>query len=220
MIIAHNTSAINTFNQMNKVSKDSNKSMEKLSSGYKINRAADDAAGLSISEKMRSQIRGLNKAGENVEQSVSMIQTAEGALNESHAILQRMRELAVQSANDTNAGSDREALQSEINELTCEINRIANTTEFNGMKILNGSKTMLSDTENIFVANEGDIELGSFNGVINTAKLELSEPITFDGSKTYNGINYKSIKAVEGVNLITISKKEIQFAGNYLKRRH
>ena len=140
MIIAHNISAINTYNKMGVSSKSTDKSMEKLSSGYRINRAADDAAGLSISEKMRSQIRGLTQASTNAENGVSMIQTAEGALNEAHSIMQRMRELAVQAANDTNAASDREALQSEIDQLTSEINRIGNTTEFNGMKLLNGTK--------------------------------------------------------------------------------
>jgi len=142
MVISHNIPALNTYKALGISGKSSNKSMEKLSSGYKINRAGDDAAGLSISEKMRSQIRGLKQASTNSSNGISMIQTAEGALNEQHAILQRMRELAVQSATDTNAGEDREALQSELEQLTCEINRIGNTTEFNGMKILNGDKEL------------------------------------------------------------------------------
>ena len=114
------------------------KSMEKLSSGFRINRAGDDAAGLSISEKMRGQIRGLNQASRNAQDSISLIQTAEGALNETQAILQRMRELAVQSSNDTNVAKDREAIQGEMDELAKEITRIANNTEFNTQKLING----------------------------------------------------------------------------------
>ena len=141
MVVAHNISALNTYKSLGIAGSAMQGSMEKLSSGFKINKAGDDAAGLSISEKMRSQIRGLNQASTNAENGVSMIQTAEGALNEEHSILQRMRELAVQAATDTNASEDREALQSEFEQLTNEVNRIAATTEFNGMKILNGDKT-------------------------------------------------------------------------------
>lgn len=117
------------------------KAMEQLSSGLRINRAADDPAGLAISEKMRAQIRGLNQASRNAQDGISMIQTAEGALNETHSILQRMRELSVQAANDTNTQSERNAIQQEINQLTEEITRIGGTTEFNKMKLLDGSKT-------------------------------------------------------------------------------
>ena len=117
------------------------KSMERLSSGMRINRAGDDAAGLAISEKMRGQIRGLKQAARNAQDGISLIQTAEGALNETHAILQRMRELANQAANDTNTDVDRSEIQKEINELTSEINRIGNTTEFNTMRLLDGSKS-------------------------------------------------------------------------------
>ncbi len=115
--------------------------MEKLSSGFRINRAGDDAAGLAISEKMRGQIRGLDQASRNAQDGISMIQTAEGALNETHSILQRMRELAVQSANDTNVNVDRSEIQKEIDELAKEITRIANSTEFNTQKLINGAKT-------------------------------------------------------------------------------
>ena len=117
------------------------KSTEKLSSGYRINRAADDAAGLSISEKMRSQIRGLNKASSNAQDGISAIQTAEGALNEAHSILQRMNELATQSANDTNTTADRTAVQSEVNALTNELSRIASTSQFNTQNLLDGTFT-------------------------------------------------------------------------------
>lgn len=139
MRINHNISALNTHRQLTANNVGVSKSLEKLSSGLRINRAGDDAAGLSISEKMRGQIRGLEQAQRNAQDGISLIQTAEGALNESHSILQRMRELAVQSANDTNSVDDRAALQSELNELVSEIDRIAQDTEFNGEKLLSGS---------------------------------------------------------------------------------
>jgi flagellin len=132
-------SAMNTNRQLGISTSTLSTSTEKLSSGYKINRAADDAAGLSISEKMRSQIRGLNKASDNAQDGVSLVQTAEGALNETHSILQRMNELATQAANDTNTSVDRDAIQDEINQLTSEIDRIQSTTQFNTMNLLDGS---------------------------------------------------------------------------------
>ncbi|KAF6587333.1 MULTISPECIES: flagellin Hag [Paenibacillus] len=139
MIINHNIAAMNTHRQLNNNTTNTNKAIEKLSSGLRINRAGDDAAGLAISEKMRGQIRGLDMATKNGQDSISLIQTAEGALNETHSILQRMRELAVQSSNDTNTDKDREALQNEVDELAKEITRISNTTEFNTKKLLDGS---------------------------------------------------------------------------------
>ena len=141
MVVQHNLSAMNTNRQMGVVSSSLQKSTEKLSSGYKINRAGDDAAGLSISEKMRSQIRGLNKASSNAEDGISLIQVAEGALNETHSILQRMNELATQAANDTNTSVDRTAIKNEMDQLTSEINRIQSTTQFNTMNLLDGSFT-------------------------------------------------------------------------------
>ncbi|MBU8731779.1 flagellin [Cytobacillus oceanisediminis] len=138
MRINHNIAALNTYRQLNSASGAQSKSMEKLSSGLRINRAGDDAAGLAISEKMRSQIKGLDMASKNSQDGISMIQTAEGALNETHSILQRMRELAVQGANDTNVTQDRDAIQEELNELKKEIDRIGDTTEFNKQTLLNG----------------------------------------------------------------------------------
>ena len=138
MVVQHNLTAMNANRQLGITSGAQAKSAEKLSSGYRINRAGDDAAGLKISEKMRSQIRGLNKASDNASDGVSLIQTAEGALNETHSILQRMNELATQAANDTNTTSDRTAIQSEIDALTSEINRIASTTQFNTQNLLSG----------------------------------------------------------------------------------
>uniref|UniRef100_C5D7T2 Flagellin n=1 Tax=Geobacillus sp. (strain WCH70) TaxID=471223 RepID=C5D7T2_GEOSW len=141
MRINHNIAALNTYRQLTIGQNAATKNMEKLSSGLRINRAGDDAAGLAISEKMRGQIRGLEQASRNAQDGISLIQTAEGALNEVHSILQRMRELAVQAANDTNTGTDRDEIQKEINQLTSEINRIGNTTEFNTQKLLNGTRT-------------------------------------------------------------------------------
>lgn len=147
MRINHNIAALNTHRQLNSASNAQSKSMEKLSSGLRINRAGDDAAGLAISEKMRGQIRGLDQAAKNSQDGISMIQTAEGALNETHDILQRMRELAVQAGNDTNTESDRGEIQKEVNQLTSEINRIGNTTEFNTKKLLNGGKEDVAVTQ-------------------------------------------------------------------------
>jgi flagellin len=138
MVINHNIVALNTHRQLSSANNAQSKSMEKLSSGQRINRAGDDAAGLAISEKMRGQIRGLNQASSNSQDGISMIQTAEGALNETHSILQRMRELAVQSSNDTNTTEDRSNIQDEMNQLGEEIQRIAENTEFNTKKLING----------------------------------------------------------------------------------
>lgn len=139
MVVQHNLTAMNTSRQLGITTTGLQKSTEKLSSGYKINRAADDAAGLSISEKMRNQIRGLNKAASNTQDGISLVQTAEGALNEVHSMLQRVSELAVQASSDVNGTADRTAIGDEITELKTEIDRVANTTQFNKMNILDGS---------------------------------------------------------------------------------
>jgi len=140
MVIQHNMAAMNSSRQLGITESNLKKNTEKLSSGYRINRAADDAAGLAISEKMRGQIRGLNQASTNSEDAISLVQTAEGALQESQNVIHRMRELAVQAANDTNTDDDREQIQKEIVQLTNEVDRIAMTTEFNTMKLLDGSQ--------------------------------------------------------------------------------
>ena len=141
MIVQHNMTALNANRQLGITNGLLAKSTEKLSSGYKVNRAADDAAGLSISEKMRSQIRGLNRASSNAQDGQSLIQTAEGAMGEIHSVLQRMRELTVQASNDTNVTADRESIALELAALTTEIDRIASQTEFNTMKLLDGKFT-------------------------------------------------------------------------------
>ncbi|HZG15371.1 MAG TPA: flagellin [Candidatus Bathyarchaeia archaeon] len=144
MIINHNITALNTYNKLTVNNGNASKSMEKLSSGLRINRAGDDAAGLAISEKMRAQIRGLDQASRNAQDGISLIQTAEGALNETHSILQRMRELAVQASNGTYTTSDRAKLGAEVTQLEKEINRIASQTEFNTMKLIDTSGITVS----------------------------------------------------------------------------
>ena len=151
MIINHNIAALNTHRQLGSATNAQAKSMEKLSSGQRINRAGDDAAGLAISEKMRGQIRGLDQASRNAQDGISLIQTAEGALNETHDILQRMRELAVQSGNDTSTDDDRAELQREVAQLIEEVERIGNNTQFNTQDILKADQTL-------------DINIGSNSG--------------------------------------------------------
>ncbi|WP_302623346.1 flagellin [uncultured Clostridium sp.] len=177
MIINHNMNALNAHRNMGINNTAAGKSMEKLSSGLRINRAGDDAAGLAISEKMRGQIRGLTQASRNSADGISMIQTAEGALNETTNILQRMRELAVQASNDTNTSSDREEIQKEINALTEEVDRIANNTEFNTQKLLNGSK---SGEEGDLVREAVAEKKGEFKIALDVA-LKANDRLVVDG---------------------------------------
>jgi flagellin len=182
MRINHNIAALNTYNKLNSASNAQSKSMEKLSSGLRINRAGDDAAGLAISEKMRGQVRGLDQASRNAQDGISLIQTAEGALNETHDILQRMRELSVQGANDTNTSADRSEIQKEITQLTEEIDRIANTTEFNTQNLVGGAFSgrfqigaNASQTITLTIASMGSAGLGvSAVGVTNNAAANTS----------------------------------------------
>lgn len=168
MIINHNIASLNTLNQLSKNENATQKSLEKLSSGLRINSAADDAAGLAISEKMKSQINGLDQAKRNAQDGTSLIQTAEGALSETTDILQRMRELAVQAGNGTNTSEDTEQINTELNQLSSEIDRIANTTQFNTQKLLGGT---FSSTLQIG-ANSGQIL--TFNiGKMDAAGLSL-----------------------------------------------
>jgi flagellin len=154
--INQNVAAMNSYRNLSVTDGQMSKSLEKLSSGFRINRAADDAAGLAISEKLRGQVNGLNKASENAQNAISLIQTAEGALNETHSILQRMRELTVQAANDTNTAEDRTSIQKEVTALTSELDRIATTTQYNTKPLL-GDASGASATFNFQVgANSGD----------------------------------------------------------------
>lgn len=165
MIINHNMGAMNANRQMGINAANANKSMEKLSSGLRINKAGDDAAGLAISEKMRGQIRGLDQASSNSQDAISLLQTGEGALNETTSILQRMRELAVQGSNDTLNSNDRGQVQKELDQLTSEIDRIGNTTEFNTKKLLNGganvSGTSTDATKAVITGGTGDTTVAS-----------------------------------------------------------
>lgn len=172
MIVQHNLTAANTNRQLGITTSGLQKSTEKLSSGYKINRAADDAAGLSISEKMRNQIRGLNKASDNAQDGISLVQTAEGALNEVHSMLQRMSELSVQAANGTNATADRESLNAEVKQLKTEIERVGSTTQFNKMDILKGDFSSLANKTLQVGANQAQvitIEISALTSVVQDA---------------------------------------------------
>ncbi|OBW58796.1 flagellin [Solibacillus silvestris] len=184
MRINHNIAALNTHRQLNAASTGQSKSMEKLASGLRINRAGDDAAGLAISEKMRGQIRGLDMASKNAQDGISLIQTAEGALNETHSILQRMRELAVQASNDTNTGTDRKELQKEVDQLVEEMDRISSTTEFNTKKLLDGSlKGVTEELGSVDFDNQGDKAL--FTAVVATTPAVAGTPGT-EANETIN----------------------------------
>ncbi|MDK2839220.1 MAG: flagellin [Thermosipho sp. (in: thermotogales)] len=185
MRINHNLSALNAWRQISLTNSNMSKTLEKLSSGLRINRAADDAAGLAISEKMRGQIKGLDMARKNAQDAISLIQTAEGALNEVHSILQRMRELAVQSASDTNTDVDRENIQAEIEQLRQEIDRIARSTEFNTKKLLNGNLESFRANAEANIVNGGIIDL-TINTLNQNAKegTYLVEVGQFRGSPT------------------------------------
>jgi flagellin len=183
MRINHNLIAINTHRQLGISENSGSKSMEKLSSGYRINRAGDDAAGLAISEKMRGQVRGLSMASRNAQDTISLIQTAEGALAETHDILQRMRELSVQSANDTNTDADRDELQAEVTQLRYEIDRIANTTEFNTRKLLEGSAKGVADE----VQGTGRLNNNSRISIDSLKMNSLKESVSNDKSWVFDG---------------------------------
>ena len=200
MIINHNMNAMNAHRNMGVNNNNAAKAMEKLSSGLRINRAGDDAAGLAISEKMRGQIRGLDQASRNAQDGISLIQTAEGALNETTNILQRMRELSVQAANDTNATTDRQAIQTELTALHSEISRIAETTKFNGKGIINSGASTVS--LNIQVgANSGEtitIALANMNasaiGVASSLVSDIGDGTAGNANKLTTAIDNALVK--------------------------
>ena len=186
MVVQHNLQAMNANRMLNITTGTQSKSAEKLSSGYRINRAADDAAGLSISEKMRKQIRGLDQASTNAEDGVSAVQTAEGALTEVHSMLQRMNELAVQASNGTNSETDRDAIQSEIEQLTTEIDRVAETTKFNETYLLKGSDS----TKDIYMKGhdaglKGTLTDGATSATFKVAAgaLDAGKSVTIGGKE-------------------------------------
>jgi flagellin len=198
MIINHNISALNTYRQLTANNTMGNKALEKLSSGLRINRAGDDAAGLAISEKMRAQIRGLDQATRNAQDGISMIQTTEGALNETHSILQRMRELANQAANDTNVAVDRSEIQKEINQLTSEINRIGNTTEFNTQKLLNGGGELNEITMTTMQAGAAS---GAFKGGVALTPAAATAAVWSTGAITALGVDSSGTFIFNGVTI-------------------
>ena len=205
MIINHNMNALNAHRNMNVNNTNAGKSMEKLSSGLRINRAGDDAAGLAISEKMRGQIRGLEQSSRNASDGISMIQTAEGALNETTNILQRMRELAVQASNDTNTESDREEIQKEIDALTEEVDRIANNTEFNTQKLLNGNKS--GEAGKVEISAEVQEVKGTFEVTLPNA-VQDNDVITIDGKAitlTQAGAQTEISNALGGKYTVTLN---------------
>lgn len=225
MRINHNIAALNTYRQLGQANAGQSKSMEKLSSGLRINRAGDDAAGLAISEKMRSQIRGLEQSQRNSQDAISLIQTAEGAMNETHSILQRMRELATQSANGTNEQEDREALQQEMNQLTSEVNRIGNTTEFNKKSLLNGDISIGTGSvvknaseaytgtslSNLQLGDKADIAAGKYE----TKVENLGGQVTHDvGNVTLTGGASDGTVTGTGTNLSAGSYKIEVKSGN------
>ena len=184
MRINHNLSALNSWRQLTLTNNDMQKTLERLSSGLKINRASDDAAGLAISEKMRGQVKGLDMASKNAQDAISLIQTAEGALSEVHSILQRMRELSVQAATETNTDVDRSNIQSEIDQLRDEIDRISRATEFNTKKLLNGNLEGFRADADVKVVAEGNIDLSatvSSNASEGTLIIEIGQ---FTGTTT------------------------------------
>lgn len=200
MIINHNMNAMNAHRMMMGNTANAGKAMEKLSSGLRINRAGDDAAGLAISEKMRGQIRGLDQAGRNAQDGISLIQTAEGGLNETHSILQRMRELAVQSSTDTNVSADRKAIQDEMNQLTSEIDRISNTTEFNTQSLLNGG---FKGTFQIGANEKQTVDLQI--GKMDTSSLGLTSTNSMETKALTAGSNLKDgIYTIKGTNLVDV----------------
>ncbi|WP_018212547.1 flagellin [Desulfitobacterium hafniense] len=228
MIINHNMSAINTYRQLTVNNSNNAKSLEKLSSGLRINRAGDDAAGLAISEKMRGQIRGLDQAQRNAQDSISLIQTAEGALNETHSILQRMRELAVQASNDTNSTTDRDEIQKEINQLTDEIDRIANTTEFNTQKLLNGDKKGLVAAEDakaeIELNTKADIKIASVTASAAASATIIITRTNSDSVGTYAGGDYtigdpsNTGATLTGATTITLGSTTVTLSGDDLSK--
>ncbi|NMH68890.1 flagellin [Bacillus sp. RO3] len=211
MRINHNIAALNTYRQLNSASTGQAKSMEKLSSGLRINRAGDDAAGLAISEKMRGQIRGLDQASRNAQDGISLIQTAEGALNETHSILQRMRELAVQSSNDTNTDADRTEIQKEVNQLADEMNRIGNNTEFNTKSLLDGSLNKTEATAAKFIGNSvagGNIEIRSTATKTSASGVTLTPAVDIHGAEAGKFTSTTAYATAAGPN-VTAADNEL-----------
>lgn len=209
MIINHNISALNTFNKLSSNTKAAQNSLEKLSSGLRINKAGDDAAGLAISEKMKAQVNGLDQASSNAQNGISLIQTAEGALNETQSILQRMNDLAVQASNDTNTDQDRTAIQSEVNQLTQEIDRIANTTQFNTKNLLNGGVGVNTTTTGTYKANVS--VLGGTADTKATGAVDITAATVATGATTTETKTYAAATDAVGAGNITLNGHSFSF---------
>ncbi len=194
MVVQHNMQAANANRMLNVTTNAQSKSTEKLSSGYRINRAADDAAGLSISEKMRKQIRGLSQASTNAEDGVSAVQTAEGALTEVHSMLQRMNELATQSANGTNSDTDRQAIQDEIDQLTTEIDRVSETTKFNETYLLKGNGVTSTKSLNAHDAGLAGVTFAEVTDEPSKRQIQLDSTWTAGNTKTIGGKEYTIVE--------------------------
>ncbi len=223
MVVQHNMQAANANRMLNVTTSAQAKSTEKLSSGYKINRAADDAAGLTISEKMRKQIKGLDRASTNAQDGVSAVQTAEGALTEVHSMLQRMNELATQSANGTNSTTDRKAIQDEIDQLSTEIDRVSETTKFNEMYLLKGTDgTTATKTLNAHDAGIAGTLVDNKNGTstFTVAALNNEDKITIAGKEYTIDANATTNPSIEGLTdaeAQTFGKKEVTAAATKSK---
>ena len=211
MVVQHNLQAMNANRMLNITTGSQSKSAEKLSSGYRINRAADDAAGLSISEKMRKQIRGLDQASTNAEDGVSAVQTAEGALTEVHSMLQRMNELAVQASNGTNSQTDRDAIQSEIDQLTTEIDRVAETTKFNETYLLKGDADGATKTINL-KAHDAGLAGSLVDNGDGTAKFTMKSIETGD-SVTIGGKSYTIGSTADEIKALMVKDATIEYGG-------
>ncbi|WP_273831715.1 flagellin [Guptibacillus sedimenti] len=223
MIINHNLAAMNTYNQMGANAANSSKNMEKLSSGLRINNAADDAAGLSISEKMRAQIRGLDQASRNAQDGISLLQTAEGGLNEAHSMLQRMRELTVQAANDTNYTEDRAAIQTELDELVTEIGNINTRTAFNKQNLLDSSAGNAGSITLQVGANSGETMVLDFavdginlNDIVGTDLASLSVADTATSATALDAIEGAIQKVSSGRSQIGAYQNRLEHTTNNL----
>ena len=219
MRINNNLMAMNTHRQLGIANNSGAKSMEKLSSGYRINRAGDDAAGLSISEKMRSQIRGLNQASRNAQDGISLVQTAEGALTETHAMLQRMRELVVQAANDTNTADDRGTIRDELNQLSEEITAITTKTEFNTKKLLDGTFSKTNITLQVG-ANSGqfiEFKIGDMSASALGVTTTAIGGVVADSSQTATDISKLLDTVDSALNKVSAQRSLLGAAQNRLE---
>ena len=215
MVVQHNMQAMNANRTLGITTESQKKVTEKLSSGYKVNRAADDAAGLTISEKMRSQIRGLTQASSNAQDGVSCVQTAEGALGEVHSMLQRMNELAVKAANGTNTSADRLAIQKEVSALSAEISRVAQSTQFNTLNLLNGSFSA-GKTLQVGTANVPDQRITIKISAMNATTLQVKAGVDVD-LKTQTAAQESITKITQAIARVSAQRSDLGAVQNRLE---